>query len=93
MSWKKEIKKYYRTNEDRYKRLADKQRKEIETDARKKRTARQHLEEDLEDVRMELENLIQDMGSRDFTAAASIREMEELSKALGKVSALLQKWL
>lgn len=92
MSWKKEIKKYY--DEEHYnKRRADKQREEIEAGMRKKRTARKHLETDVKNVTRELEDIRWDEVLDYGLNSTSIREMEELSKALGKVSALLQKWL
>ena len=93
MSWKIEIKKYGRDKEDWYKRQADKQREKIEAGARKKKTARKHLETDVKNVTRELEDIRWDEVLDYGIYSTSIQEMEELSKALGKVSALLQKWL
>jgi polyhydroxyalkanoate synthesis regulator phasin len=98
MSWKEQIKKYSRDfwrfgsiDEDEVK---AKQTKRMNAERQKKSTARQYLKADVKNVTRELEDIRWDIIDLNSSIhRTSIREMEELSKALGKVSALLQKWL
>ena len=56
--------------------------------------ASKFLEEDVENVLRELEEFQgSGMGQMNTSAADFSDDMEELSKALGKVSALLQDWI
>ena len=67
-------------------------KKEIKKDrGSQKRTAENYLKTDVKDVIGELENIKND--GFGFLVDASHQEIEEISKALGKVRALLQKWL
>ena len=96
MSWKKEIKKEikkYGSDRDYIDRRVADQTKRMNAERRKKRTARKHLETDVKNVTREQEDIRWDEVLNYGLDSTSTREMEELSKALGKVSALLQKWL